>query len=305
MINTEEIKSFFTGKILIQEPLSEHTTFKIGGTADFYFEPQNKKDLVGLIDYLTKIKFPFIIIGNGSNLLVNDDGLRGAVISLENSLNSKKFVDGYIIAEAGLKLSALVDFSIYNGKAGLEMLAGIPGSLGGALIMNASAYNGSISDYLNDVEVYKNGEVKRYNKNEIHFSYRHSSLLDSIILEASFKLPDGDTEKISERKKTLLETRKANQPVSYPSAGCIFRNPPNHHAGVLVQEADLKGMKIGGAEVSKLHGNFIINTGNAKAKDVIELINVIRDKIKTKNNIDLEIEVKLIGFKDNPFKSNE
>ena len=220
-------------------------------------------------------------------------------------MNSKKFVDNYIIAEAGLKLSALVDFSIHNGKAGLEMLAGIPGSLGGALIMNASAYGGSISDHLYDVEVYKNGEVKRYKKDEIYFSYRHSSLLGSIILEASFKLPDGDIEEISERKKTLLEQRRINQPVNYPSAGCIFRNPFDHHAGVLVQEAGLKGMKIGGAEVSALHGNFIINTGDAKANDVIELINVIKDRIKIKNDIDLDIEVKLIGFKDNPFKNDE
>lgn len=305
MINIEEIKSFFRGKIFIQEPLSEHTTFKIGGVADFYFEPQNKKDLIGLVDYLNKIKFQFIIMGNGSNLLVSDDGFRGAVISLENSLTSKQFTNNYIISEAGLKLSALVDFSIQNKKAGLEMLAGIPGSLGGALIMNASAYGGSISDYLYDVEVYKNGEVKRYKKSEIDFSYRHSSLLDSVILEASFELPDGDIEEISERKKTLLEQRRINQPVNYPSAGCIFRNPGNYHSGVLIQEADLKGMKIGGAEVSTLHGNFIINTGNAKAKDVIELINVIRDRIKIKNNIDLDVEIKLIGFKNNPFKSNE
>jgi UDP-N-acetylmuramate dehydrogenase len=305
MININEIKSFFQGKILIQEPLSEHTTFKIGGVADFYFEPQNKKDFFGLVDYFIKIKFPFLIIGNGSNLLVNDDGLRSAVISLENSLHSKKFVDGYIIAEAGLKLSALVDFSIHNGKAGLEMLAGIPGSLGGALIMNASAYGGSISDYLYDVEVYKNGEIQRYKKDEIDFSYRRSGLLDSVILETSFKLPNGDVEKLSETKRTLLEQRKINQPVNYPSAGCIFKNPVNHHAAVLIQEAGLKGMKIGGAEISTLHGNFIINTDNAKAKDVIELINTIKDKIKIKNNIDLDVEVKLIGFKNNPLKSNE
>jgi UDP-N-acetylmuramate dehydrogenase len=305
MINIEEIKSFFKGKILIQEPLSKHTTFKIGGVADFYFEPQNKKDLIELVDYFKKVKFPFIIIGNGSNLLVSDDGLRSAVISLENSLNSKKFIDGYIIAEAGLKLSTLVDFSIHNGKIGLEMLAGIPGSLGGALIMNASAYGGSISDYLYDVEVYKNSEVKIYKKDEIDFSYRRSSLLDSVILEASFKLSDGDIEKLSESKKTLLEQRKVNQPVNYPSAGCIFRNPINHHAGVLIQEAGLKGMKIGGAEVSNLHGNFIINTDNAKAKDVIELINLIKDRIKIKNNIDLDVEIKLVGFEDNPFKNNE
>jgi len=301
MVNFEEIKSFFQGKMLINEPLSNHTSFRIGGPADYYFEPLGKTDLVNLVGYFQKINFPFMIIGNGSNLLISDDGLKCAVISLESSLNNKRIEGGLVFAEAGLKLSGLVDFCIQNGKAGLEMLAGIPGSLGGALIMNASAYGGCISDYIYDVEVFEDGKVKRYKKDEIHFSYRNSGLAKSVILEASFKLPDGEKTKIAAIRKELLDTRRTNQPVSLPSAGCIFKNPEGYHAAVLIQDAKLKGTKIGGAEISELHGNFIVNTSNAKAADVIELIKLVRKKIKEDKNIDLSVEVKLVGFKKNPF----
>jgi UDP-N-acetylmuramate dehydrogenase len=301
MVNFEEIKSFFRGKMLINEPLSNHTSFRIGGPADYYFEPLNKEDLVNLISYFQKINFPFMILGNGSNLLICDEGLKCAVISLENSLNSKRLEGELVIAEAGIKLSGLVDFCVQNGRAGIEMLAGIPGSLGGALIMNASAYGGCISDHIFDVEVFENGEIKRYKKDEIHFSYRNSGLENSVILEAGFILPEGNKNQIAAVRKELLDLRKANQPVNYPSAGCIFKNPEGYHAAVLVQEVFLKGTKIGGAEISELHGNFIINRNNAKATDVIELIKLIKKRIKEEKNIDLSIEVKLVGFKKNPF----
>jgi len=301
MVNFEEIKSFFRGKMLLNEPLSKHTSFRIGGPADYYFEPADKDDLVNLTGYFQKINFPYMILGNGSNLLVCDEGLRCAVISLENSLNNKRIEGDLVFAEAGIKLSGLVDFCIQNGKSGIEMLAGIPGSLGGALIMNASAYGGSISDHIFDVEVFENNEVKRLKKEEIRFSYRNSGLANSVILEASFRFPDGDKTQISATRKELLDLRKTNQPVNYPSAGCIFKNPDGYHAAVLVQESNLKGLKAGGAEISQLHGNFIINTNNAKAGDVIELIKIIKKKIKEEKNIDLSIEVKLIGFKKNPF----
>ncbi|HEY9189000.1 MAG TPA: UDP-N-acetylmuramate dehydrogenase [Bacteroidota bacterium] len=304
MINLEEIKSFFKGKILINEPLSNHTSFRIGGPADFYFEPIDKDDIIKLVTYLCKINFPYCIFGNGSNLLVSDNGLRCAVISLENSLKNKRIENDLVIAEAGIKLSALVDFCIQNGKAGIEMLAGIPGSLGGALIMNASAYGGSISDHIVDVEVFQDGELKRLKKNEINFSYRNSSLANSVILEASFLFPEGDINKIASIRKELLDKRRENQPVNYPSAGCIFKNPEGYHAALLIQEAGLKGLKIGGAEISQLHGNFIINTNNASANDVIELIKIVKKKIKETKGIDLQVEVKLIGFKSNPLEND-
>jgi UDP-N-acetylmuramate dehydrogenase len=302
MVSLEEIKSFFKGKILINELLSEHTSFKIGGPADYYFEPLDKNDLITLVSYFHKINFPFYLIGNGSNLLINDAGLRGAVISLENSLNDKKFENGLIYGGAGLKLSKFVDFCIQNSKKGIEMLAGIPGSLGGALVMNASAYGGSISDYLYDVEVYHLDQVKRLKKEDIRFAYRYSELNEMIILEARFELPDGDKDEISIIRKELLDYRKAAQPVNYPCAGCVFKNPPGYHAAVLVQESNLKGLRIGGAEISDLHGNFIINIGNAKAQDVITLIKTAMRRIKEEKNIDLELEIKLIGFPENPLK---
>jgi UDP-N-acetylmuramate dehydrogenase len=302
MVQLEEIKSFFKGKILINELLSDHTSFGIGGPADYYFEPSDKNDLISLVSYFQNKNFPYYLIGNGSNLLISDLGLRGAVISLENSLNGISYKDGLISAEAGLKLSKFVDFCIKNGKKGVEMLAGIPGSLGGALIMNASAYGGSISDFLYDVEVYYMDNVKRIKKEEIKFAYRYSDLNKTVILGASFKFPDGDKEQISAIRKELLDYRRSAQPVNYPSAGCVFKNPLGYHAAVLIQEMNLKGLRIGGAEISDLHGNFIINSGNAKAKDVIALIKTVMKKVKEEKNIDLEMEQKIIGFLEDPFK---
>jgi UDP-N-acetylmuramate dehydrogenase len=301
MVNLEEIKSFFKGKISIGEPLSDHTSYRIGGPADYYFEPVDKSDLVNLVGYFEKLNFPHIILGNGTNLLVSDEGVRAAVISLENSLNDRNLKNNIVYAGAGIKLSKFVDFCIQNGKMGSEMLAGIPGSLGGALVMNASAFNGSISDHLYDVEVYSKGQIFRLKKDEIKFAYRTSSLNDKVILEAGFDFPDGDKERIASIRKELLDYRKSAQPVSWPSAGCVFKNPPGYHAAVIIQEANLKGVRIGGAEVSDLHGNFIINTGKATAKDVIELINVVRKRVQEKLNLTLELEVKMLGFTHDPF----
>jgi UDP-N-acetylmuramate dehydrogenase len=301
MVFISEIKSFFNGKIAVSEPLSEHTSFRIGGPCDYYFEPSDKNDFVELIKYLERVQIPCFILGNGTNLLVNDDGLRGAVISLENSLNNLKYENGLIYGEAGTKLSKFVDFCIKNSKTGVEMLAGIPGSLGGALVMNASAYGGTISDHLIDVEVFFEGNIQRIKKKDIDFRYRYSSLNKMVILSASFELEDGEMELSAIKRKELLDYRKAAQPVHLPCAGCVFKNPPGHHAAVLVQEAELKGVKIGGAEVSDLHGNFIVNTNKATAKDVIDLIKHVRKTIKDKFNLDMDLEIKTIGFLKDPF----
>ncbi|MEK7818455.1 MAG: UDP-N-acetylmuramate dehydrogenase [Bacteroidota bacterium] len=296
MISVEKIKSLFRGKISINEPMAKYTSFRIGGPADFYCEPIDKKDLISLVQYFSKEKFPFIIIGRGSNLLISDEGIRGAVINLEKQLNSLTIKDEIVTAESGARLAIFVDFCIQRSLVGVEMLAGIPGTIGGAVVMNAGAYGGEISDNLTEVEILRNGELKKIKKSEAEFSYRHSAFSNDIVLSASFKLQKGDVSQLLNRRRELLLKRNSSQPLNLPNSGSVFKNPIGTHAGKLVEEAGLKGFQFGGAKISDKHGNFIVNLGDAKAKDIIELIHTAQDKVFARTNIKLQLEVKLVGF---------
>jgi len=298
MINLEEIRKIVKGKILINEPLAKYTTFKIGGLADIYIEPNSVDELVNLIRYLKREEVDFVVLGNGSNVLISDDGFRGAVINLESGLNFIRVEGECVVAGAGVKLSKFVDFCIENGLRGVEMLAGIPGTLGGAIIMNAGAYSGEISDYLVDVDVIRGFDLVRLKKDECGFGYRTSNLTDDIIVQARFKFPPGDVEEMKKIRREILIKRNQSQPVNFPNAGSIFKNPPGDFAGRLIEQAGLKGIQIGGAQISEKHANFIINKGNATAKDVLELIKLARSKVYEKFGIMLELEIKLIGFKE-------
>lgn len=237
-------------------------------------------------------------MGNGSNILISDEGIQGAVINLEfgfNKINYKPECE-LITAGAGIKLAQFVDYSISQNKSGVEMLAGIPGTLGGAIIMNAGAYGGEISEYLIDVLVIRDGSLLTIPKNEAGFEYRNSALQNDVVLEATFKLPEGIKEdlKIS-RRETMLK-RNNSQPVQLPNAGSIFKNPKGTFAAKLIEECGLKGLKIGGAEVSALHANFIVNISNAKANDILLLAEEVRTRVFNKTGIMLEYEIKLLGF---------
>jgi UDP-N-acetylmuramate dehydrogenase len=298
LISIAEIKEIFKGKISLNEPMARFTTFRIGGVADYYVEPEDEGDLLNILNYVHKRGVPFYIMGNGSNILISDDGIRGVVINLETGFNYLRHENGQIISGSGVKMAKFVDFCIQNNYAGVEMLAGIPATMGGALIMNAGAYDGEISSYVTGVRVIRKGEIKNLTKEECGFSYRNSRLKDTVIMEAAFRLPEGNKNEVSKIRKELLLKRNAAQPVEIPNAGCIFKNPQNSYAAKLVEQCGLKSASYGGAMVSAKHANFIVNYDNASANDVIELIKIIRKSVREKTGVALELEVKLVGFEE-------
>jgi UDP-N-acetylmuramate dehydrogenase len=300
VINIDDIKKFFRGTILLSESMSNHTTFRIGGPADYYFKPENKDDAVEIIRYLQKNKFPFFALGKGSNLLVSDDGFRGAVVDIESALKSIYTEGNQIYAEAGVVLNRFVDFSIQQQKKGVEMLAGIPGTIGGAIVMNAGAYGGEISNYIYKVEVLRNGAIVVLGKDQLGFSYRRSSLTDTdVVLSGWFELPNGNAEELMKVRNDLILQRNRKHPVNYPNCGSVFKNPKETPTAKLVEDAGLKGMICGAAQISEKHANFIVNLGGAKAKDVYHLIQTAQKTVFEKFNIELELEVKLLGYLQN------
>jgi UDP-N-acetylmuramate dehydrogenase len=302
MFSVEEVRRFFKGNISISEPLSRFTTFRIGGPADYYLEPKDREDLLNLIKYLKELQYPYIIIGNGSNVLISDEGIRGAAINLEFGFHKIEVIKNKVYAEAGIRLSKLVDVCIEHSLVGIENLAGIPGTLGGAILMNAGAYGGEISNFIKRVEVLDGIEIKFLEKEECGFAYRRSNLEGKIILSAEFELPFGDKTKARERRKELLLKRNQAQPVELPNAGSIFKNPPGDYAARLIEQAGLKGLTIGGAKVSEKHANFIVNFNKASANDVIELMKIMQDTVYQKFGIMLEPEIKMIGFNKDKVK---
>lgn len=296
MVHIEDLQNIFRGRIALNEPMSKYTSFRIGGPADYYLEPLDKEDVVRLITYLQEQKIPYVMIGSGSNLLISDEGIRGAVVNIEKGLNKITADGNTVVAEAGVKMAKFVDFCIQRGLKGVEMLPGIPGTIGGAIIMNAGAYGGEISDHLVKVEVLRGGNVVSVAKTEAGFAYRRSGFARDVILSASFEFPLGDRAELMKRRRELLIKRNQSQPLNLPNSGSVFKNPPGQFAAKLIEEIGLKGMRIGGAQISDKHGNFIVNTGNATASDVLALIRKARDTVAEKRNVRLELEVKLIGF---------
>ena len=302
MVNIDDIKNFFRGHIALSESLSKYTSFRIGGPADYYLEPADKDDVVKSITYFQAQNIPFIIVGKGSNLLVSDEGIRGAVINLESGLNSMRVEGERVFVDAGITMARFVDFCVQQGYKGVEMLAGIPGTIGGAVIMNAGAYGGEISDYLYDIEVLRAGKIIYIRKDEAGFAYRRSAFKGDIVLGVSFKLPLGDKAEVMNIRRELLIKRNRAQPVNFPNSGSMFKNPPGTYAAKLIEESGLKGTRRGSAQISEKHGNFIVNLGGATAKDVLELIELARKAVSTKTGITLELEVKLLGFPDSVMK---
>ncbi len=298
MISISEIQKIFKGKITLNEPLSRFTTFRIGGDADYFVEPLDIDDAANIVKYAKEHGIPYYVMGNGSNILISDEGIRGIVINLETGFNYLRHENGKIIAGAGVKLAKFVEFCIQNSYRGVEMLAGIPATVGGALVMNAGAYGGETADHVTEVKVIKNDKLKTLTKQECGFSYRNSLLKNTVVLEAAFELVTGNKEEISQRRKELIIHRNQAQPVEIPNAGCIFKNPGDKKAAILIDTCGLKGTKFGGAMVSPKHANFIVNYDNATANDVIELVKIVKSKVKDKTGIELEMEVKLVGFEE-------
>jgi UDP-N-acetylmuramate dehydrogenase len=302
LISIAEIKEFFKGNISLNENLARFTTFRIGGVADYYIEPVDAEDLLNMIKYVNKIGLPYYIMGNGSNVLISDEGIRGVVVNLEAGFGYLKQEGGKIISGAGAKMARFVDFCIQNECAGVEMLAGIPSTIGGALVMNAGCYGGETSTYIIEVKVIKNEEIRIITREDCGFVYRNSNLKNSIILEGTFSLPAGDPEELNKLRKQWISQRNDTQPVEIPNAGCVFKNPPGNYAAKLIEESGLKGMFCGGAMVSAKHSNFIVNYDKASARDVAELINLVRRTVKEKTGIKLELEIKPVGFEEGTFE---
>ncbi|MGB9911172.1 MAG: UDP-N-acetylmuramate dehydrogenase [Microgenomates group bacterium] len=287
----------FLGKKRVKEkePLSLHTTFKIGGPADLFYEAKTEEEIIKAVLIAKKLKIPYFILGGGSNLLVADEGFRGLVIKIANSQLEIK--DRKIIAGAGTKLSTILKKAKDHSLAGLEFLIGIPGTVGGAVRGNAGAWGMGIGDKVKKVKVLtKKGEIKWLEKKECEFSYRQSRFKKSeeIILAVEFQLEKGEAKKIEEMMKEYL-SRRQGQPKE-PSAGCIFINPKPLAAGELIDKAGFKGKSVGDAQVSPKHANFIVNIGKAKAKDVLKLIGLIKEKIKEKFGVELKEEICFLGF---------
>jgi UDP-N-acetylmuramate dehydrogenase len=276
--------------------MANYTWMKVGGPADFYIEPADKKDLISIIEYFRAHHYSWFMLGRGSNVLVSDEGIRGAVINVENALSDIRLENSKVYAEAGVRLTKFVDYCIQNGLAGVEMLAGIPGTIGGAVAMNAGAHGGEIADYLMDVEIIHDGMVQRIQKEEGSFAYRHSRFAADVVLGASFKLTHGDKEKLSAIRRECILKRNETQPLEYPNLGSMFKNPPNTFAAKLIEQAGLKGKRAGDAQVSEKHANFIVNLGNAKATDIVKLIDLVKRTVYQNSGLMLELEVKMVGF---------
>ncbi len=270
---------------------------KVGGPADSLLFPRNVDELRNVIRCARRKKIPFLILGKGTNLVVRDKGVRGWVISLIQGVK-KIQIDGEVVeAEAGLSLQRLIQFSIQKGLTGLEPFFGIPGTVGGGLAMNAGAWGAELKDVLLSMTFMKeDGEIVERSRSRLRFSYRKLILPPSwIILKGRFQLKRGRKEEIFERVKSYSEMRKKKQPLDYPSAGSVFKNPKEGPAGRWIEEAGLKGFRIGQAMISDRHANFIINLGKAKAEEVISLMELVEKKIYEEKGISLEREVKVVG----------
>jgi UDP-N-acetylmuramate dehydrogenase len=285
------------GRVLFDVPMRRFTSMKVGGSADCLFFPKDVDELRKVIRFARRKKIPFLILGKGTNLVVRDKGVRGWVINLTQGMEKIK-IDGEVVeAEAGLSLQRLVQSSIQKGLTGLEPFFGIPGTVGGGLAMNAGAWGAELKDVLLSMTLMKgDGEIVERPRSKLRFSYRGLVLPPSwIILKGRFQLKKGKKEEIFQRVKSYSEMRKRRQPLDYPSAGSIFKNPKEGPAGKWIEEAGLKGFRIGKAMVSERHANFIINLGKAKAEEVIRLMEFVEKKIYEEKGISLEREVKVVG----------
>jgi len=293
----EKISELLPGKVYFEVPMKDYTSFQVGGVADCLVFPQGLEELTRLVDFIGDRNLPYLVIGRGTNLLVRDGGVRGLVISLSRGFREIEVKDEEIMVGAGTPLSRLLKLAQTQGLTGLEDLAGIPGTVGGALTMNAGAGSTQLGELVDSLRwIGTSGEVVQIKKEGLNFSYRDLELpRGTIILGATLRLDKGDREGIRSRIVKNLLTKKKTQPLDQLSAGCIFRNPPERFAGKLIEEAGLKGVRVRGAKISELHANFIVNTGEARARDILILIDLIKEKVSQKTGISLVPEVKVIG----------
>ena len=300
----KEIKDLLIRKIdeeyIIENvPMAEHSSFKAGGNADLMVLPQSIDQLKEVLQILAGCDYPYMILGNGSNILVRDGGYRGIMVKMGSAFDDVQVDGNRVVCGAGALLSVAAKTAAAAGLAGLEFASGIPGSIGGAAFMNAGAYDGEMKFVLEKARVIsKDGSADRYmTPDELDMGYRHTVLHETgdIVAEAVFKLEAGNIDEIKAKIADLTQRRNSKQPVSFPSAGSFFKRPTGYFAGKLVQDAGLKGLTVGGAQVSELHSGFVINIGGATATDILQLMEIVQQTVMDKFGVMLEPEVRIIG----------
>lgn len=293
----EEIKNRIGEEnVLFEEPMADHTSMKVGGPAAYYFTPESPKDAGFLLRVLKRESFPFYVIGNGSNLIVHDEGYPGAIIDMMK-LKELRIEGEYLTAQCGVLLKEIAEAALSASLTGFEFASGIPGSLGGAVTMNAGAYDGEMKDIVTEVVLLDpEGNLVTKTGKEMDFSYRHSlcSSGEYIVISATLALAKGDGEVIRGKMDDLAARRNEKQPMEYPSCGSTFKRPEGYFAGKLITDAGLKGYRIGGAQVSEKHAGFIINRDHATAEDILSLIRFVQQEVMEKFGVELRCEVKII-----------
>lgn len=302
-MNKEELYRLFLNfldeeSVFMDEPMKNHISFKVGGPADILVRPKSVEEIKNVIKILKENNVPFLIKGNGTNILIKDGGYRGVVIELSDNFNDLKINGCEVEVQAGELLSVIGKKVMEESLTGFEFASGIPGTLGGAIAMNAGAYGGEMKNIIKEVTLIDmDGNILTYTNEEMNFGYRHSVLTDTdmIALSAVITLEHGDYDEIKATMDDLALRRRTNQPLEYPSAGSTFKRPTGYFAGKLIQDSDLKGSSVGGAMVSMKHSGFVINYDNATAKDITDLIAYIKKTVFEKQGVHLEEEVKIFG----------
>ncbi len=297
-LQTALLKELPSTRVREEEYLRHHTTFKIGGPADLFVEPTTMAELSFALHTIHEFDVPVTIIGCGSNILVKDGGIRGAVVSVRHMTQIMDCNDNTLCIGSGYMLKDASEFAWENGLTGLEFAIGIPGTLGGAVFMNAGAYDGEMSHVVTAVRAVDfQGNIKEYDVSHLDFGYRHSVFHDNheVIGEVIMTLKPGDKNVIKARMDELTEKRESKQPLEFASAGSTFKRPPGYFAGTLIEQTGLKGLSVGDAQVSHKHAGFVINTGSASAKDVLDLIAEVQRRVYDQHGVHLEPEVRMIG----------
>ena len=290
-------KAIGENNVIENEPMSKHTTFRIGGNADIFVTPQSTEDIENVIKIAEKTNTPYYIIGNGSNLLVKDNGIRGIVIQIYKKYSDITVNGNEITVQSGALLSTVAKKAMENSLTGFEFASGIPGTIGGAVCMNAGAYGGEIKDVLVSCKVLKDGKVIELDNEQAGFEYRNSRIMAEkmIVLEAVLRLEKGNKEEILSKMKELNSQRNTKQPVEFPIAGSTFKRPEGYFAAKLIDDSGLRGFSVGKAQVSPKHCGFVVNNGGATAQEVLELIEKVTEIVYDKFGVRLEPEVRIIG----------
>ena len=288
-----------SGNILEREPMSRHTTFSVGGPADYFVQPGSVEEVQWALQCSRERQVPFFVVGNGSNLLVSDDGFRGVILNLGKNFQEIRVEGETMEVQAGALLSRTAREALGHGLSGLEFAAGIPGSMGGAAAMNAGAYGGEMKDVITEVLVLtEEGQLLTLSNEEMNLGYRHSCIFERnyIVLQVKLKLQQGSAKAIRERMDELARARRDKQPLEYPSAGSTFKRPAGYFAGKLIQDAGLKGFRVGGAMVSEKHAGFVVNADHGTAADIAEVIRQVQLKVKEYSGVVMHPEVRFLGF---------